>query len=161
VSVLAVAAEGVEDPHVSSYEYVSAPRAVTVLPKRVGRRITRRDALLPLVLALELVTGIAFGLASHAGDDGATSVPAKVSLGPVNPMAHVVGGTTQPLAAAGPVAPTPVGPAVGPLLPGQVRPVVVAPVQAAPVTVVASEPAAKPYPKHAPRDPFASLVTTP
>lgn len=160
MSVLAVGGEGVEDPHVSSFEYVAAPRAVNVLPSRVGRRITRRDGLLPLVLALELLVGVAFGLASHAGNS-ATGVPAKLSLGAVTPMAHVVGGTTSALAAAGPVAPTPLGPAVGPLLPGQVRPVAVTPVDAAPVTVVAAESAAKPYPKHAPRDPFVSLVTTP
>jgi hypothetical protein len=168
VSVLAMGAQRVEDPHVSSYEYVAAPRSVNVLPTSVARRLTRRDGLLPLILALELVVGVAFGLASHSGDGEATSVPAKLTLGaaPVvtvlpstQPVAHVVAGTTQAQAVTvGPVVPQPSGPAVGPLLPGTVR---IVSVEVAPVTAVRAEPAPKPVVRHAPRDPFASLVTAP
>lgn len=123
----------------SSLEYAVAPRSVDVLPKRVARRLTRRDGLLPLVLSLELVVGMAFGLAAHAGDSGATSVPAKLRLAPVAKV------TVLPSSA--PTTPT-YGPAVGPLLPGTVRP----PVAAAEVTVT------PPVRRHAPRNPFAALV---
>ena len=65
----------------SSVEYTVAPRAVDVLPSRAMRRLTRRDGLLPLVFTLELMTGIAFGLAAHSGAGGAV-VPAKLSFAP-------------------------------------------------------------------------------
>jgi hypothetical protein len=169
-------AESVDDPHVSSYEYVSAPRAVNVLPRRVTRRLSRRDGLLPLVLALELAAGVAFGLAAHTGSSAVTSVPAKLTLGSedlvtvlpsVRPMAHVVAGTTGNQAAvasptAGPFVPAAVGPAIGPLVPGTVRPAPAAIVVAAdppPVVVQPAATAPTPYPKHPARDPFAALVT--
>jgi len=39
--------------------------SLTVLPERVSRRVTRRDGVLPLVLLLELLTGVLFGMAAH------------------------------------------------------------------------------------------------
>jgi hypothetical protein len=47
---------------VSTVEHAPAPRAVDVLPSRVSRRLTRRDGLLPLVLTLELLVGVLFGI---------------------------------------------------------------------------------------------------
>ena len=149
----------------SSIDYAAAPRAVDVLPRSAARRLTRRDGLLPLVLALELVTGIAFGLAGAAGSSNATSVPARMTLSaaPIvtvlpstRPVAQVV--TVQPSRA-----PT-VGPAVGPLLPGTVRGPAVAdapPVLGNPPVVEAppANAAPSPYPTHAARDPFAALIT--
>jgi hypothetical protein len=145
---------------VSSYEYVSAPRAVTVLPSRVGRRLTRRDGLLPLVLALELVAGVAFGLAASSGSS-ATGVPERMTLGSglpsLQPVAHVVTGTTGSAALAGPTAvPAPIGPAVGPLRPGTVRAGTPAPVDVAQPAVVVPSPT--PFPTHAPRNPFGVLA---
>ena len=67
----------------SSLGYVVAPRSVDVLPSKVARRVTRRDGLLPLVFAVELLAGVAFGLAAHSGHSSATSVPARLSLAPV------------------------------------------------------------------------------
>ena len=85
----------------SSLEYAVSPRAVDVLPSKVARRLTRRDGLLPLVFALELLTGLAFGLAAHSGDTGAAGVPARLTLSPVAQV-----GVQLPVAAAVPV-PTP------------------------------------------------------
>jgi hypothetical protein len=162
---------------VTSFEYVSAPRAVTVLPSRVGRRLTRRDGVLPLVLALELVAGVAFGLAAASGGSSATGVPERMTLGSgpivtvlpsMRPVAHVVSGTAGDRAAlagptAGPVAPAAappaIGPAVGPLRPGTVRAALAKPVVlAAPTFAEPTVVAPTPYPKHAPRNPFAALV---
>ncbi|MDX6198404.1 MAG: hypothetical protein QOJ79_1555 [Actinomycetota bacterium] len=67
----------------SSLEYPVAPRSVDVLPARVTRRLTRRDGLLPLVFAVELLAGIAFGVAAHSGEAAPTSTPAPLSLAPV------------------------------------------------------------------------------
>lgn len=156
----------------SSFGGTGAPRTVDVLPSHVGRRLTRRDTLLPLILAAELVAGIAFGLASHSGSGDATSVPAKLTLGPVVLSAAqrgTIGPPSGVLPVQGPVAPTQLGPAVGPLRPGTVRApmpaTVVAPVSqvAVPVAEVAvpEAPAPAPYPTHAPRDPFAPLIRTP
>ena len=168
----------------SSYEYTSAPRAVNVLPTRASRRLTRRDGLLPFVFALELLAGVAFGLASHSGSSDATSVPAKLTVGSaplvtvqpsLQPMASVTASTSVALPTAGPAVPAaqvPMGPAVGPLLPGTVRgvlpvvvaPVVVVPVAVAPDAVAPASPtdvvvaSATPYPTHSPRDPFAALA---
>jgi hypothetical protein len=148
-----------------------------VLPARVPRRLTRRDGLLPVILALELVAGVAVGLASSSGSSDTTSVPAKLTLTPVGlvmtaplgpPVPPLV--TVKPSAAA--VHPVRLGPAVGPLLPGTVRPVVpvvpvapVAPAAAAPAPpVTAASPAvATPAPvrRHARRNPFAALITAP
>jgi hypothetical protein len=50
-----------EDAVMSSY-VESVGWSTTVLPVRVSRRVTRRDGLLPLVLLLELLTGVVFGL---------------------------------------------------------------------------------------------------
>jgi hypothetical protein len=148
---------------VSSIEYAAAPRSVNVLPTRASRKLTRRDGLLPLVLAVELFVGVAFGLASTAGSSQATSVPARITLEPI--------ALVTVLASSAPVAPMPtVGPAIGPLLPGTTRaslpPVEVQPVDAQPVEVQPVEvqpaeavPAPAAYPTHAPRDPFAALVT--
>lgn len=146
----------------SSFEYTSAPRTVSVLPASATRRLTRRDGLLPLVLALELLAGIAFGLAAHSGSSDATSVPAKLTLGPstVRPVASVRAIAPAVVPSVGPVSPAaeaPAGPAVGPLLPGTVRapqPEGVDPLAAA---VVKAPSAAAP--PHDPRDPFAPLVT--
>lgn len=65
----------------SSFEYAVAPRTVDVLPAQAGRRLTRRDAVLPLVLVLELLVGVAFGLAGSSGSSEVTSVPAKITVG--------------------------------------------------------------------------------
>jgi hypothetical protein len=130
---------------VSTLEYVAASRTVDVLPTHAMRRLTRRDGLLPLVLALELAVGVGFGVASHAGSSDATSVPARLTL-----------------------AAAPVGPAIGPLLPGTVRarlPLAAsvedaaAPVDITPVAVEQVVVAPTPYPTHAPRNPFAALVS--
>ena len=123
----------------SSLGYTVAPRSVDVLPWKVARRVTRRDGLLPLVFALELMLGVVFGLAAHSGQSGAASVPARLTL---VPAAQV---TVLPSSA------PPLGPAVGPLRPGTVRP----PVVETPVTV--ESPA---YRRHAPRNPFGALVTS-
>ncbi|MCU1590433.1 MAG: hypothetical protein JWP11_1689 [Frankiales bacterium] len=128
----------------SSYDYTAAPRAVNVLPSRVSRRITRRDGLLPVVLVLELLVGVAFGIAGHAGASGASSVPAKLTLAPVALVTVVP--SAVPVATVVPAAG--VGPAVGPLLPGTVRAVVTA----APAAVV---PAVR---RHAARNPFGPLA---
>ena len=40
----------------------AASWSLTVLPDRVSRRVTRRDGVLPLVLLLELLTGVVFGI---------------------------------------------------------------------------------------------------
>lgn len=162
----------------SGLDYVpSAPRAVSVLPSHARRQLTRRDGLLPLVLALELLAGVVFGLAAHAGSSTATSVPARLTLGSavlpsssLRPMASVVAAGPRVLPSVGPVAPAaalPTGPAVGPLVPGTVRaPMPVATLgvpaaarPAAPVRIASPSPT--PYATHAPRDPFAALVTTP
>jgi hypothetical protein len=145
----------VEDHRVSSsgYGYSVAPRTVDVLPSRVSRRVTRRDGLLPLLLALELAAGVAFGIAGASGA-AASSTPAKVVLGAA-PLVTVLP-STNPVAL---VQPLPTGPAVGPIVPGTVRaPLVEPPVVtvAAPVASPAELPT--PYRKHAPRDPFLTLV---
>ena len=117
----------------SNLEYRVSPRSVDVLPGKVTRRVTRRDGLLPLVFVLELLAGVAFGLAAHSGQSGVTtSVPARLTFAPVAQV------TVLPAAAA-------VGPAVGPLRPGTVRPQVV-------------EPAAPVLHRHAPRNPFGPQV---
>lgn len=160
--------------HVQPGRNVAAPRTVNVLPSHVARRLTRRDGLLPLVLAAELVAGIAFGLASHAADR-ATSVPARLTLGnavtamPRTDLAASVqaGAPSAVLPVQGPVAPRPMGPPVGPVVPGTRRapmPADTTPVAAAvaPVAAVADPVTVpSPYPTHAPRDPFAALVTAP
>jgi hypothetical protein len=112
-----------------------APRAIDVLPARATRRVTRRDGLLPLVFVVELLAGIAFGMAAHSGDSGASAVPAKLSL---TPVAQVT-----PLAVSAPA----YGPAIGPLRPGTVRP---------PTAAVAT--VQPPQHRHAPRNPFGALV---
>ncbi|MDT7548018.1 MAG: hypothetical protein QOE84_412 [Actinomycetota bacterium] len=155
--MLRMGAVPVENPRVSSsgYGYSVAPRTVDVLPSRVSRRVTRRDGLLPLLLALELAAGVAFGIAGASGA-AAASTPAKVVLG-APPLVTVLP-STHPVAMVQPIAVATVGPAVGPLVPGTLRaPLVEPPV----VTVVpTSTPLASPtpYPKHAARDPFLSLV---
>jgi hypothetical protein len=126
---------------VSSIAYEVAPRAVDVLPARATRRVTRRDGLLPLVFALELLAGVAFGVAAGSGQSTATGVPARLTLAPVAQVTVLASPPTAP----------PFGPAVGPLLPGTVRP------PAAPDLVTVAPPAA---PKHAPRNPFGVLVRT-
>jgi hypothetical protein len=50
-----------EDVGMSSYAE-SAAWSSTVLPARVSRRVTRRDGVLPLVLLLELLVGVVFGV---------------------------------------------------------------------------------------------------
>jgi hypothetical protein len=145
----------VEDHRVSSsgYGYSAAPRTVDVLPSRVSRRVTRRDGLLPLLLALELAAGVAFGIAGASGA-AAASTPAKVVLGAA-PLVTVLP-STHPVALVQPIAVATVGPAVGPLVPGTVR----APLVEPPVVTVVSTAVALPTPylKHAPRDPFLTLV---
>ena len=126
----------------SSIDYVIAPRSVDVLPAHASRRVTRRDGVLPLVLALELLAGVAFGLAAHSADSTATSVPAKLQLAPV---AQVTVLASDPIVSVVPRTTPAYGPPVGPLLPGTVRP-------AAPVAVPPA------YKKHAPRNPFGALV---
>ena len=123
----------------SSYDFRVAPRSVDVLPSRARRRVTRRDGVLPLVLVLELVTGMAFGLAWAGGQSTTTAVPARLQLAPV--------ALVTVLPSSGPV----VGPAVGPLVPGSVR---------APL-VADTEPPAVTVQRHAARNPFAALVTVP
>lgn len=166
----------------SSPEYVAAPRAVTVLPTSANRRLTRRDGLLPLVLAFELLTGVAFGLAGHAGSSDAQSVPARIELGaaPLVPVAASSGllVTAQPalqpvalvvlvrptVGAVAPAAQLPIGPPIGPLRPGTVRgalPAAVAPAEVAPVLVTPVVVVPPPPARHAPRDPFAALVKAP
>jgi hypothetical protein len=150
----------------SGYAYSVAPRTVDVLPFRVSRRVTRRDGLLPLLLALELAAGVAFGIAGASGAS-ATSTPAEVVLGAA-PVVTVLP-STRPVAMVQPIATSTVGPPVGPLVPGTVR----APLAEQPVVTVSAPAAAPdaspaselpttelptPYPKHAPRDPFLSLV---
>jgi hypothetical protein len=156
----------------SSLAGSGAPRTLDVLPSHASRRLTRRDGLLPMVLALELLAGVAFGLAGHAGSE-ATSVSAKLTLGspattrlaPSHLVSRVTAGLPAALPVQGPVAAERTGPAIGPLLPGTVRSPL--PVEAV-ATAAAIEltppvdtpPAALPtsYPTHAPRDPFAALV---
>jgi len=121
---------------VSTFEHAVAPRAVDVLPAKATRRVTRRDGLLPLVFVLELLTGVVFGLAANSGAPAASSAPTKLSLAPAAQV------TVLPSSAPA------YGPAVGPLLPGQVRP---------PVAVSVTAPS-QPRPPHAPRNPFGALV---
>jgi hypothetical protein len=121
----------------SSYDYRVAPRSVDVLPSRSRRRLTRRDGVLPLVLSLELVAGMAFGLAWADGQSTTVAVPAKLQLAPVALVTVLP--SSAPL----------VGPAVGPLVPGSVRAPLVQ--EAAPQVVTVR--------RHAPRNPFGALVT--
>jgi hypothetical protein len=150
--VLRIRPVSVEDPRVTSsgYGYSAAPRTVDVLPSRVSRRVTRRDGLLPLLLALELAVGVAFGIAGSSGA-AAAGTPANVVLGAA-PLVTVLP-STKPVAM---VQPLPTGPAVGPIVPGTQR----APLVEPPVVTVLSTPVASPtpYPKHAARDPFLSLL---
>lgn len=123
----------------SSPESSAAQRAVDVLPSHVGHRVTRRDGLLPLVLALELAAGVVFGIAAQSGHSSVTGVPAKLTLAPVS--VETVLTSSRPA----------VGPAIGPLRPGTVRgvlPAATAPVASAPT-----------FQRHAARNPFAALVT--
>lgn len=105
-----------------------------MLPARATRRVTRRDGLLPLVFAVELLAGIAFGVAAHSGASSIGTAPTRLTLAPV---AQVVAMSES--------APR-YGPTIGPLRPGTVRPPVV---DAAVVTVTA---------RHAARNPFGALV---
>jgi hypothetical protein len=142
---------------VSSSTHGGAPRAVDVLPSRASRRLTRRDGVLPLVLAMELLAGVAFGVAGSSGSSAAASAPAELRFAPVASVTFI-----------GPMAPPPVGPPVGPLIPGQVRaPMPVSAVAVAPAAPAAPVAPADPAPRprrHAPRNPFAVLIkgeTTP
>ncbi|MCW2572136.1 MAG: hypothetical protein JWO88_2194, partial [Frankiales bacterium] len=157
----------------SASGYAAAPRAVTVLPSRAPRRLTRRDGLVPAILAVELMAGVAFGVAASSGTSETTTVPARLTLAPVAlVLTAPVGPPVPPLVTVVPsaaaVPPRRVGPAVGPLLPGTVRAVVplvaVPPVAAVPrvaaVTAAAAAVPAAPR-RHAPRNPFAALVTAP
>ena len=156
----------------SASGYAAAPRALNVLPSHAPRRLTRRDGLVPAILALELVAGIAFGLAGSSGSADTASVPARLTIAPVAlVLTAPVGPPVPPLVTVRPSAaalqPVRLGPVVGPLLPGTVRrvaPVVaVAPVTAA-APVAGALPAAVAPPavrRHAPRNPFAALITAP
>src|SRR3954454_5572038 len=88
-----------------------APAALDVLPSHAARRLTRRDGLLPLVLAVELLAGVAFGLAGSSGSSAAAGAPAQLRSAPVPALVTFIG----------PMSPKPAGPPIGPLLPGQVR----------------------------------------
>lgn len=81
----------------------SSMGAVTVLPRRATRRVTRRDGVLPMVLVLELLTGIAFGVAGTAGGTDAVSASAGITLGPA-PVVTVMP-STRPVAQVLPAAP--------------------------------------------------------
>ncbi len=124
----------------TSLEYASAARAVSVLPNHASRRLTRRDGLLPLVFALELLAGVAFGLASHSVSPDATSSSARLTLEsavtlqpPLTPLANVTRLTA-------PVTP----PRIGPVAPA--------------VEASVGAPAAS-SPHHPPRDPFLALAS--
>ena len=82
-----------EDRHVSSYSYAAIPRTRNVLPAHAARRLTRRDGLLPLVLALELAAGVVFGLAGQSGSSDAGSLPATITLGSA-PLVTVIAPTS-------------------------------------------------------------------
>jgi hypothetical protein len=168
-----------EDQAVSASGYAAAPRAVTVLPSRAPRRLTRRDGLVPAILAVELMAGVAFGVAASSGTSDTTVVPARLRLAPVAlVLTAPVGPPVPPLVTVVPsaaaVEPRRLGPAVGPLLPGTVRavapvvvvpPVVAASKAPAAASVSAAAPAVAVAPRaprrHAPRNPFAALITAP
>jgi hypothetical protein len=78
---------GADARTVSSLATSAAPSAVTVLPAKASRRVTRRDGLLPLVWTLELLVGVAFGLAAHSGGPVAAGAAARVPLAPVSEVA--------------------------------------------------------------------------
>ena len=65
-----------DDGGVEAVAYDVAPSTRTVLPQHAHRRRSARDAVLPLVLGLELLAGVAYGaLHAPAPQDRAVALP--------------------------------------------------------------------------------------
>ena len=85
---------GADTRNVSTLAADAAVRAVDVLPRRASRRMTRRDGLLPVVFVVELLAGVAFGLAAHSGHSSLGDAAQQAPFVPTTRMTVVAQATT-------------------------------------------------------------------